>query len=76
VALLLPTHFLYAFLYYTDMGAVTFLLASYLVGTLCLQSSEVIVLTQSCMHEYHGALQRPNAMMVVNLIRRIRECVS
>ena len=32
VALLLPTHFLYAFLYYTDVGAVTFILASYLVG--------------------------------------------
>ncbi|CAK0787759.1 hypothetical protein CVIRNUC_010981 [Coccomyxa viridis] len=30
VALLLPTHFLYAFLYYTDVGAVTFILASYL----------------------------------------------
>ena len=33
LALLLPTHFLYAFLYYTDMGAATFLLASYLVGS-------------------------------------------
>ena len=32
LALLLPTHFLYAFLYYTDMGAATSLLASYLVG--------------------------------------------
>ena len=32
VALLLPTHFLYAFLYYTDMGAVTCIMASYLVG--------------------------------------------
>ena len=32
LALLLPTHFLYAFLYYTDMGATTSLLASYLVG--------------------------------------------
>ena len=44
MALLLPTHFLYAFLYYTDMGAVTFLLASYLVGALCLQSPEGFVL--------------------------------
>ena len=33
VALMLPTHFLYAFLYYTDVGAVTFILASYLVST-------------------------------------------
>lgn len=32
VALLLPTNFLYAFLYYTDMGAVTCIMASYLVG--------------------------------------------
>ena len=32
LALLLPTHFLYAFLYYTDMGAASSLLASYLVG--------------------------------------------
>ncbi len=36
MAMLLPTHFLYAFLYYTDVGAVTFILASYLVGTPCL----------------------------------------
>ena len=39
VALLLPTHILYAFLYYTDVGAVTFILASYLVGTPCLPTS-------------------------------------
>ena len=39
VALLLPTHFLYAFLYYTDVGAVTFILASYLVGAPCLPTS-------------------------------------
>lgn len=31
VALLLPTHFFYTFLYYTDMGAVTLIMASYLV---------------------------------------------
>jgi alpha-1,2-glucosyltransferase len=33
VALLLPTHFFYAFLYYTDVGAVTLVLACYLVST-------------------------------------------
>ena len=32
MALLLPTHFLYTFLYYTDMGAVTLILASYLAS--------------------------------------------
>ncbi len=32
VALLLPTHFFYAFIYYTDVGSVTFVLASYLVS--------------------------------------------
>lgn len=36
LALLLPTHFLYAFLYYTDIGAATSLLASYLVGPMAL----------------------------------------
>ncbi len=41
LALLLPTHFLYAFLYYTDMGAATSLLASYLVGPSALQSPQV-----------------------------------
>ena len=39
VALLLPTNFLYAFLYYTDVGAVTFILASYLVSVPCLPTS-------------------------------------
>ena len=29
--MLLPTHFFYTFLYYTDMGAVTLIMASYLV---------------------------------------------
>ncbi|CAL8472321.1 g11864 [Coccomyxa elongata] len=32
VALLLPTHFFYAFIYYTDVGSVTFVLASYLAS--------------------------------------------
>lgn len=32
VAMLLPTHFFYAFIYYTDVGSVTFVLASYLVS--------------------------------------------
>ena len=32
MALLLPTHFFYAFLYYTDVGGVTFVLSCYLVS--------------------------------------------
>ena len=37
MALLLPTHFFYAFLYYTDVGGVTLVLACYLVSAPALQ---------------------------------------
>ena len=50
VALLLPTHFLYAFLYYTDMGALTCIMASYLVGPTSSPSVSAVAVLRRSQH--------------------------
>jgi len=38
LVMLFPLHFFFHFLYYTDVGSLTFVIASYLVSPFCLQA--------------------------------------